>query len=122
MRLYTSYFAKMSKLGSDGKLFVSIAVAGVPKWFPYTCLVYPKLAPSWDLVMGIKNSMISWSEYEHRYYKEKDFEHNRLKYMVDLMKLSELHGGKDLVLLCFERSGDNCHRHLVAKQLNAIEL
>lgn len=32
-------------------------------------------------------------------------------------ELSKMSGGKDIVLICYEKPSDFCHRHLVAKWL-----
>jgi len=103
MKLYTSYFAKQARIDPGDKIFVSIAAGGVPKWFPYECIVYSPLVPNWGLVMDKKKNLITWEEYERRYWEEKDFEHSRLRYTVDLMKISDQHDNKDLVILCFEK-------------------
>ena len=34
-----------------------------------------------------------------------------------LKDLSELSGGNDIALVCYEKPGDNCHRHLIADWL-----
>ena len=71
MKLYTSYFAKQARVGPGDKVFVSIAAAGVPKWFPHKCIVYSPLVPNWDLVKDKKKNLITWEEYERRTWKIK---------------------------------------------------
>ena len=43
-----------------------------------------------------------------------------------LQELSAMTGGQDFALVCYEKPGDHCHRHLVAEWLgfdpDSIEL
>ena len=103
--IYTSYFANIKKLPKDLKL-VSIA-RGTPKRFIGSRC--EELAPSWDIVMMIKNnpSRVTKVHYIKEYEKQ-------------LEKLDVNAYGKTLdgcVLLCYEKPEDFCHRHLVARWL-----
>lgn len=101
--MQTSYFAKSAKNPNA----VSIAI-GTPTWFKGK--KYSKLAPSWDLVKSYKNGEIDQSEYEKRYKLE-------VLDKLDPKKVFE-EIGKDAVLLCWEKSTDFCHRHLVSRWLS----
>ncbi|MCM1440863.1 MAG: DUF488 domain-containing protein, partial [Roseburia sp.] len=37
-------------------------------------------------------------------------------------ELMQMSGGQDVVLLCYEKSSDNCHRHLVREWLNKASI
>lgn len=43
--------------------------------------------------------------------------YNQLDFDVIMRELSELSEGKDVALICYEKSSDFCHRHLVAEWL-----
>ena len=94
----TSYFA--SKLWK-GKNAVAIS-RGIPGW--YRGRVYKALAPSWELV-NIKDEDIYRDRYKQQILDRLD----PIKVFEDL--------GQDAVLLCWERSGEFCHRLLVAEWL-----
>ncbi len=97
----TSYYAKYK-----GGNAVSIA-AKCPHWF--TGRQYKKLAPSYPVLMGYKNGKISEEQFIERYYAEV------LNNLDAKQVYEEL--GEDAVLLCWEKSGSFCHRHLVAEWL-----
>lgn len=102
--IYTSYFA----VQKDNKNAVAIC-RGVPKWFTGT--IYSALAPSWDILMEYKNSEQTEADkarYTKRYKKE----------ILDLLSPQKVYddlNGK--TLLCYEKSGDFCHRHIVSEWL-----
>ena len=96
--MQTSYFAKYK--GDNG---VSIALY-TPKWFKGR--TYKKLAPTSKLLFDYKNKKISDIEYIEIYKRDV------LKKLNPKQVYEEL--GKDSVLLCFEKVGSFCHRHIVA--------
>lgn len=106
MKIYTSYFAMLKKIPSD-IVPISIAIS-TPKW--YTGLCYKKIAPDYQTVEKYKKDG-NITEYKKEYW-------NKIKHLTvqgivkDLEKISK---GKDVVLLCYEKSEDFCHRHLIAK-------
>lgn len=95
----TSYFAKFN----DEKFGVSISRV-TPKWSNIT-KEYKALAPSWSLVSDYKSGKIDKDGYTKRYYEETLSKLDAKKVYNDL---------KDKVLLCYEKKGDFCHRHIVA--------
>lgn len=102
--IYTSYFAAQKNKAN------TVAICkGVPKWF--TGEVYMDLAPSWDILMEYKNSEQSLDDKE-RYIKRYRSE---ILYLLSPQKVYDDLNGK--ILLCYEKKGDFCHRHLVAKWL-----
>ena len=113
MDIWTGYYAKMKKYKEIGLVPVSIAY-GTPIWYEgETCF---ELAPPRKLLMKYKDGVISSDEYATEY--------NSFLGKVDwsmiiekLFKISDKHDGSDLVLVCFEKSGDFCHRHLLAEYL-----
>ena len=110
MKIYTSYFAKLNKILDAGYFPISIA-RYTPKGLDITEIKI--LAPSEDLLRKIKSGEIDETEYEKIYRKDMErFDFNRVWETFE--QISEINGKKDLVLLCFEKSGDFCHRHIFA--------
>lgn len=101
MKIYTSYFAKQA---NNPK---ALAICRwTPKWYNgRQCLL---LAPSDKLLRGYKNGEVSEEEYAHAYT-------DYLNSLTIEKVLSVLTDGD--VLLCYERSSDFCHRHILAKWL-----
>lgn len=108
--IYTSYFAKLKSLPSD---IVPISICGkAPDW--YKGLQYKELAPKYNFFM-------QWKENQDNDYYIKCFNEqvlNRLSPHTVITELYVLSKGKDVALICYEKSSDFCHRHLVAHWLN----
>ena len=108
--IYTSYFAKLQKIPEN---IVPISICGkAPEW--YRGLQYKKLAPKYEF-------FIEWKKnHDNDYY----IEHfnlevlNKLDINIVLQELNRMSNNKDIVLLCYEKPSDFCHRHLVANWFN----
>lgn len=114
MQIWTSYYAKMRLLYFD---YAVVAISNsVPKWFPYDLETLPEVYPGWDLVMGIKNGNLTSDEYAKRYLKKlMDIDRNKV---LDKLKSIHKKHNKDIVLVCYERPGGFCHRHILGKWLD----
>ena len=112
--IYTSYFAKLSKLPAN---ITPIAICGKsPEW--YKGIQYKKLAPKWSFFS-------IWKETHDNEYYIKHFNEEVLNPLNANDVINELYSlaGKnqdaDIVLICYEKPGDFCHRHLVADWLTS---
>ena len=113
--MLTGYFAKMKTYTDAGFVPVSIA-AKAPSW--YKGLEYKKLAPKWEFFNEWKNgSHKGDNDYYIQHFKDEVLA--PLKPEDVIHELSELAGVKPhkIILLCYEKPGDFCHRHLVADWL-----
>lgn len=126
--IYTSYFAMLKKMPKN---YIPISIcAKVPEW--YTGLQYKKLAPKYDFFMKWKQS------HDNEYYIQ-CFNEQVLSYLNPYDVISELINMLDnqtkmmvkmtncpiwsnpdihIVLICYEKPSDFCHRHLVAYWFN----
>ena len=112
--IYTSYFGNLKKIPKE---IVPISICGkAPTW--WTGLQYKKLAPKYDFFM-------KWKEtHDNEYYIE-HFNNEVLKdlnptgVIVELKHLcnKSMYDNIDIVLVCYEKPEDFCHRHLVANWL-----
>ena len=93
----TSYFAKYK-----GENAVSIA-GKTPDW--YKGREYKKLAPKYDWWKKWRDESLSEEWYKEQYYKT----------ILDKLDARQVYEelGEDAVLLCWEKSGKFCHRHLI---------
>ena len=103
MKIYTGNFANIRKYA--GLFPVSIALTA--KGYEGAC--YRKLNPSWSYM----------DDPEDMYTRKFNQHLAALNPQAVYNELSALSGGKDVVLLCHEKEGDFCHRHLVARWLEA---
>lgn len=104
--IYTTYFAMLKRLPQDITP-ISIALFS-PDW--YDGLQFQKLAPTPDILYSYKS------------------DHNRIKYTLQFKKqildnlifddvysnLQSMVLTKDIALVCYEKSSEFCHRHLVS--------
>ena len=111
---YTSYYANYRKF--KGMFRVSISRTALSN----SCdLQLTKLAPTAELLQKYKNNSITNEEYTSVYHNQLlRLENNGYiaKFVKALSTLQELK--EDVVLLCYEKSGKFCHRHLLAEYLN----
>lgn len=106
--MLTSYFAMMRHFPND---ITPIAIcAKVPTW--YKGKSYKKVAPSFDILMAYKKTGD-----EETYTKAYNAFLNTLNADEIVNDLKTLSDGKEIVMLCYEKSSDFCHRHLLAKWL-----
>lgn len=110
MKIYISYFAKIKNIPDD---IIPIAICvKSPDW--YKGKQFKTLAPTYDILMQYKQ-FGDTELYTQRFYSEVLNKLNALEIYEHLETLSK---GKDVVLICYEKSSDFCHRHLVADWLS----
>ena len=116
MYVYTSYFAKLKSLPKN---IIPISICGkAPEW--YKGKQYKKLAPKYEFFM-------EWKKNHNNDYYVKCFNEQVLSnldpHMV-ILELGQLRGKSlwsniDICLICYEKPGEFCHRHLVAEWLES---
>ena len=112
--IYTSYFAKLSKLPSN---ITPIAICGKsPEW--YKGIQYKKLAPKWSFFSVWKQTHDN--EYYIEHFNEEVLNTLNVETVIkELYSLANKNRDEDIVLICYEKPGDFCHRHLVADWLTS---
>lgn len=121
--LYTSYFSNPIKLPKETTYYTGI-VAYKPSWWEGPN--YTKLAPPTELLnyynQKKRDSTVLMEEIQRNYimyYIQKVLNNISIEDVVrELEDLAHRRGKEDIVLLCFEKSSDFCHRHLVRAHLN----
>jgi uncharacterized protein YeaO (DUF488 family) len=115
--MYTGYFAKIKTYEKAGLIPIAIC-GGIPNW--YKGLWYKKLAPKWSFFNEWKNGT------EHKGDNDYYIQHfnnevldklSILQVIEDLQKFASTKDTDKIILLCYEKPGDFCHRHLVADWL-----
>lgn len=111
-RIYTSYFANWRRWPVG---MVPIGVTRFPpKNFKEINLV--SLAPSDKLLHKYKNKLIDENQFKFLYLRE--LEEKKLTPLFVYEVLDKATNGKDIILCCYEKSGDFCHRHILNDWLN----
>ena len=109
--IYTGYYAKLKKYEEDGLYPISIS-GKVPDF--YTEAFWTDFAPRYDMFLEWKSGKIDDIQYTERYRKWLDsLDKQEIR---DIIKELE-DEGKQIILLCYEKSGDFCHRHILADWL-----
>jgi uncharacterized protein (DUF488 family) len=103
MKIYTGYFAKNKEYQKAG-LF-QISIARFNKYFNGVKL--PALAPTAEMIHEPKRT------YVPKYRKIL----SRISVEQVVNEIKKASGGKDVVLLCYEKPTEFCHRQLVATWL-----
>ena len=114
MKIYTSYFGIAKKFNPLQFELISIT-RYPPKQFKG--FNYIKLAPSAEILEAYKSSEPTEAikqEYTEKYKRDILSKLDAAEVVKDLQRFS---CGKDVVLLCYEKNDDFCHRHIVAEWL-----
>lgn len=104
--IYTSYFAKMRKMTPGQKLCCVSVARYTPKGIKVP--VNTVLAPKADILKAFKEDGDT-NKFEIAYREQ-------LK-KLDVDKVAQRAQGA--ILCCFEKSGDFCHRHILAEWFNS---
>jgi len=102
--LYTSYYAR------SGKRPGAISISAKAPFF-YKGAARIDLAPSWELLRAYKDGTVDaygYTEWFGRLLKERNL---TPKAVIDSLP-------EHSIMLCYEKVGDFCHRHIVAVWLN----
>ena len=115
MKIYTGYFAQLKRYRIRGLIPVGIARKSPDFFIDSGWKSYPPLFPSEGLLRDWKSGKIQTPGYIWRYVQENldGLDHNKV--VEDLLQIGQ---GKDVILLCWEKSSDFCHRHIVKEWLN----
>lgn len=73
------------------------------------------LSPSPELLKQYKDGSETWEDFEAHFQTEISSSIESNNGLKDILLLSEK---SDVTLLCYERSGHNCHRYLIKEMLN----
>jgi len=110
VKIYTSYFGLLRKIDPE---ISPVSIARFPpKWFDGYEM--KELSPDEKLLWKTKQGKIIEEEYTKKYMAQIQ---ERFDPQSLYENLKEKFNGKDIVLLCFEKKGEFCHRRLLAEWL-----
>lgn len=107
IQIYTSNYAKARKMDTTKFLLVSISIFAPKGW---KGMHVTGFAPTLTLLNKYHQGL-STQEYETEYRKHI----TRLNNMHALFEMMARKAhGRDIVLLCYEKEGEFCHRHILS--------
>ena len=109
--IYTSYFGKLKSLPKN---IIPIAICAKSPNF-YNGLEYKKLAPKYGFFMEWKQTHDNYKYV--KCFKEQVTDKLNVDEVISDFKNLVQDENVDIVLVCYEKPNDFCHRHLVAKWL-----
>lgn len=114
-RIYTSYFANWRNFPTDALAF------GITRFKPsyWDKVNIENLAPSESLLRQYRNKQIDEYMFRRKYFQEIEDRGYTPKFVRD--SLNEVAKGRDIILCCYEKPDDFCHRHLLAEWLGNVE-
>lgn len=123
MKIYTSYFNNPIKLPPDRTLSLAIT-AFTPKWWNGD--TFSIVAPPKELVLYYKGSknrrdvdLEKLQDFYIEYYVKKVLnELNPNEVANTLENIANANNKENIVLLCFEKTSDFCHRHVLRSWFN----
>lgn len=73
------------------------------------------LSPSWKLLNDYKDGRIDWNRYTLRFREEMAAAECR----EEMKRIWDLAQKKDVFLVCYEKPGENCHRHILIELIKS---
>lgn len=123
-KIFTGYIAKTKYYRNKG-LFTILICRWKPKFYifdpnyPENHQWWTALSPPELTLKTIKGKEIDWVEYTHQYLNYLNSKFTKEGLIASLSKCADYYN-KDLVLLCYEKDSNQCHRGLLAHWLNEI--
>lgn len=108
MKIYTSYFGNLRKLKEANIIPICIAL-WPPKW--YKGLTCKEVAPKAYML----NDDLTREQYIDMYKRNVLSQHYPNSLIERIRRLSQ---NRDCALICYEKPGDFCHRHILSEWLN----
>ena len=108
--IYTGYYAKIKKYEEVG--LIPVAISGkVPDF--YDGMTYPDFAPRYEMFQRWKKGEIDNFGYTEEYRKYLNtLDKGEIKQDFD-----SPYKCNNMILLCYEKDGEFCHRHILADWL-----
>ena len=112
--IYTSYFANYKNIPQE---YQCISVANtkpdslfIPEW--------ALVRPAWNLVQHLKSKTIAFNDFA--YYYSRQLETKPASYYIEALR--HYSTGRPVVLMCWEKDYNECHRKILSYwlQMNAL--
>ena len=114
-KIYTGYFAGIRNYPSG------VLIIGITRFKPeyFKGINLESLAPSANLLRQYKNKEIDNFIFKQKYIQEIEDRGFVAKSVRQI--LEEIAGNRDIILCCYEKPSEFCHRHILAEWLGGVE-
>ena len=113
MALYTGYFAGLKRYGEN---VLPIAICRyIPKW--YSGIHFGMVAPKPSILKNYKDGFFTEEDYEILYRQQLSLLNFQKDFLLPLKKVLD-NDNRNVVFLCYERTGEFCHRHIFSQWIN----
>ena len=122
MNIHTSYYSKVRMLPKENTILVQVSNT-VPTWFREEYYKLSKdLSPEWGIINAYKCDNISRDCFMSKYrdYLDKHFDKNEI--LLELSRLAQACNVENVILLCYEKDAESCHRTELGKWLGDFYL
>lgn len=117
MKLYTSYYAKESRASHDA-LLVRVSNT-IPDWFRKSTVVLPvNVFPDWTIINAFKSGELSYEAFCEEYIKRLSDKVQPAFLLTKLEELAQANNKDTVILLCYEKDGNACHRTALANYID----
>lgn len=106
MKIYTSYIGNWRNFPEDFEVFM--ITRSIPAWVEFKQA--PELAPNKFLFDRFKYGNMTQEEFSKQY-------RSQLNSMSLQQIIKELSNGRNIILACYEKPEDFCHRHILSEEL-----
>lgn len=119
MDIYTGYYKKFEK---TGPAYTLIQVSNSrPSWFDWNITKLPEVCPDWVCVRALKDGTMTEETFADMYRKKlSGLDKDRILDRIRRIAENRDDGQKDVILLCWEKTGSFCHRHILAEWLGNV--
>ncbi len=73
------------------------------------------MSPSWKLLNDYKAGRADWAQYTERFKHEMNCD----PCIAEMRRIWDLSQKKDVFLVCYEKDGENCHRHILIELIKS---
>jgi len=114
-KLFTTNFRSFNKVKEmlpDAAFFAVCVGRGWKRRHHNKGIIWrPKLGPTKELLGRAMSGEVSWEEYREKYLEQMAESEQAQEGILELA--NKILEGSDIVLMCYCKRGDNCHRHLL---------
>ena len=115
--IYSSYYAKVRSLDVTDAMLVQVSNTK-PQWFQQEILNVANLtAPDWSLINRYKSGEINFEQFGEQYIQSLNQKMKRDEFVSKLTEVAEENNYKTIILLCYEKSLNECHRKFLCEWL-----